>query len=250
MGRGPPAVVNGWGDTGTGPQEVPGGPGTGLLNRGNHERHGTHSVFTQLDGVYIPSGATQLRCSTTCRPYVVMRHRDARTRRRPTEVVPAGRPAYTDPSCPVSAGPASAPATAPCPPPRPPRDPSQLDPQPPPPHDDEEEPHDDEEPHEDEEPQEEEPPESPPAHQPPPPLLPLPLPPPPPVLTTITMTKTTTTATAAKISAPNPMSPPLSAPRSPGVRDPLVPRAGGMPSSQAAQSTLEQVQSFPSGWRP
>lgn len=111
MGRSPPAVVNGWGDTGTGPQEVQGGPRTGLLNRGNHERHGTHSVFTQLDGVYIPPGATQFTCSTTCRPYVVTQ---GRTSRRPKEVVPLGRPVqHSSKTLPGrSAGAAAAPATA------------------------------------------------------------------------------------------------------------------------------------------
>lgn len=252
MGRGPPAVVNGWGDTGTGPQEVQGGPRTGLLNRGNHERHGTHSVFTQVAGVYIPSGATQFTCSTACRPYAVMRGRDVRTRRRPTEVVPGGRLTYAgrgtkdgpaseamdpmDPCCPVSAGTASSAATAG----RGRRTAAGRGgatagrggaarggvargtaP-------------------------------GPPAHR----------------------TATGGTAAPAATAAPTATSgldrhhddhhdhrhedhysedhppTPLCCPGSPGCGIPFVPRAGGMPAPCATQSTLEQVQSFPAGLRP
>lgn len=248
MGRGPPAVVNGWGDTGTGPQEVQGGPRTGLLNRGNHERHGTHSVFTQLDGVYIPSGATQFTCSTTCRPYAVMRGTGVRTRRRPTEVVPGGRLTHF--------GGGSFRLWKPRKPPNPRfhAAPCQLEPHPPPPQDDEE-PHEDEEPQEEEDPQEDPPPPSPPVHQL---VFPLPDPPEPPdayplrnarTTPTAAITSPTHTTSPIRIQKTTVISPPPVLDR-PDAGTPVAPRTGGMPSGIAAQSPLEQVQSFPAGWRP
>ena len=75
--------------------------------RGNHEVCGTHSFFTQVDGVSIPSGALGFKRSTTgaqkgSRPAVTVRAHNGRTRRRNRlPRVSRSRPAPVRPSLPA-----------------------------------------------------------------------------------------------------------------------------------------------------
>ncbi|GGZ84841.1 hypothetical protein GCM10010371_50870 [Streptomyces subrutilus] len=188
-----------------------------------------------------------------------------RTRGRRRGSGPPDAPARTAPDAPCGTAPGAPCGTAPG---RPRRRDRQLEPHPPPPPQEEDDPpQDEEDPQEDEEPQDEwececDDPLS-PAHQLPPPPPPSLLPPPRPrprpekpllnERNAIVMTKatiSTNTSTSRIPTKTNVMSVPLSdAPVLPGGGPPR-PRARGIPSGRPGQSTLEQVQSFPAGWRP
>lgn len=139
--------------------------------------------------------------------------------------------------------------------------PCQLEPHPPPPPQEDDPPQDEEDPQDDEDPQDEplehepeEPP--PPAHHDEP--EPEPEPESEPVQLRITFftrnTKTAMTPTTNSRPKPDMVLNPPPSPRSPeSGQFPFTgrgPRERGMPAGHPGQSTLEQVQRFPAGWRP
>lgn len=123
MDRGRPGggKVRKWGNACSGPHEVRGLDGSNRFQqRGNHELRGTHSAFTQLGWVSIPSGALQFNCSTkkvdmadaairkTTRTAAVR----AVNEKAPDGSSPAGCLQWSRTGCPVSAASATASATA------------------------------------------------------------------------------------------------------------------------------------------